>query len=75
MPLSDLDKKQCLCYDVHMINSIKNKYYTYQPGEFLPIFEGGVLANRKQFHMYKIKKAAIAADRAWMSFVERAHAS
>lgn len=58
-----------------MINSIKNKYYTYQPGEFLPIYMDGELANRKQFHMYKLKKAALAADRAWMSFVERAHNS
>ena len=58
-----------------MINSIKNKYYTYQPGEFLPIYMDGQLANRKQFHAYKLKKAALAVDRAWMSFVERAHNS
>lgn len=38
-----------------MINSIKNKYYHYQPGEFLPIYMDGELANRKQFHMYKVK--------------------
>lgn len=56
-----------------MINSIKNKYYTYQPGEFLPIFMDGELANRKQFHMYKAKKALLAADRAWMAFVNSAH--
>lgn len=56
-----------------MINSIKNKYNTYTPNEFLPIYEGGKLANRKEFHIYKLKKAALAADRAWMSFVERAH--
>lgn len=58
-----------------MIKSIKNKYYTYQPGEFLPIFQDGQLANRKQFHAYKIKRAANRADRAWIAFVERAHAS
>jgi len=40
-----------------MINSFKNKYYTYTPNEFLPIFEGGVLTNRKDFHIYKLKKA------------------
>ena len=56
-----------------MINSIKNKYYTYTPNEFLPIFEDGKLANRKDFHLYKLKKAALAADSAWMSFVKRAH--
>ena len=58
-----------------MIKSITNKYYEYNPNEFLPIYYDGKLANRKQFHMYKLKKAALAADRAWMGFVERAHNS
>lgn len=40
-----------------MINSIKNKYNTYNPNEFLPIYYEGVLANRKEFHAYKTKKA------------------
>jgi len=40
-----------------MINSIKNKYYTYKPGEFLPIYMDGQLANKKSFHLYKVKKA------------------
>ena len=40
-----------------MINSIKNKYYQYKPGEFLPIYMDGELANRKAFHLYKAKKA------------------
>jgi len=39
-----------------MINKIKNSYYKYQPGEFLPIYMDGELANRKAFHIYKIKK-------------------
>lgn len=39
-----------------MIKAIKNKYYTFTPGEFLPIYIGGELANRKEFHAYKIKK-------------------
>ena len=56
-----------------MINSIKNKYYEYQPNEFLPIYEEGILANRRDFHVYKLKKALIAADSAWMGFVNRAH--
>lgn len=38
-----------------MINSIKNKYYNYQPGEFLPIYIDGQLANRADFHKYKLK--------------------
>ena len=56
-----------------MINAIKNKYNTYTPGEFLPIYMEGQLANKKDFHLYKIKKAALAADSAWMGFVNRAH--
>jgi len=58
-----------------MINSIKNKYNTFIPGEFLPIYEEGKLANRTDFHIYKLKKVAVRADRAWMSFVERAHSA
>lgn len=50
-----VDKMGFVCYYVCMINKIKNKYYNYQPGEFLPIYMDGKLANRKQFHMYKIK--------------------
>jgi hypothetical protein len=42
-----------------MINNIKNliksKYYTYQPGEFLPIFSDGKLLNSREFHFYRIK--------------------
>lgn len=56
-----------------MINKIKSKYETYTPGEFLPIYEEGILANRRDFHVYKLKKALIAADSAWMGFVNRAH--
>lgn len=56
-----------------MINSIKNKYNTYNPNEFLPIYLEGKLNNRNEFHLYKLKKVAVRADRAWMSFVERAH--
>lgn len=39
-----------------MINAIKNKYYTYTPNEFLPVFSGGELLNKREFHAYKIKK-------------------
>ena len=39
-----------------MVNAIKNKYYTYQPGEFLPVYSGGVLLNKSDFHKYRIKK-------------------
>ena len=35
--------------------NIKNSYYNYQPGEFLPVYMDGQLANRKEFHAYKIK--------------------
>lgn len=56
-----------------MINKIKNKYYQYTPGEFLPIYYGGQLANRNDFHLYKLKKAALAADRAFQSVLDRAY--
>lgn len=36
-------------------NIVKNKYYTYKPGEFLPIYEGHELINKRQFHAYRIK--------------------
>ena len=36
---------------------ISNKYYVYQRGEFLPVYSGGVLINKKQFHAYKAKRA------------------
>jgi len=35
--------------------TIKEKYYTYQPGEFLPVYVDGKLANKRQFHAYRIK--------------------
>lgn len=56
-----------------MINKIKNKYYTYQPNEFLPIYYDGKLSNKSEFHIYKLGKALNAADTAWMGFVNRAH--
>lgn len=39
-----------------MINKIKTQYNTYNPNEFLPIYEGGVLANRRAFHAYKLRQ-------------------
>jgi hypothetical protein len=39
-------------------NTITNKYYKYQPSEFMPIFIEGELANKKEFHWYKAKRAA-----------------
>jgi hypothetical protein len=56
-----------------MINKIKNKYYTYTPNEFLPIYDGGVLANKNEFHIYKLKKAALAVDHAFQVAIERAY--
>lgn len=54
-------------------NTLKDKYNTYTPGEFLPIYLEGELANRREFHIYKAKKLLTAADQSWMSFVNRAH--
>jgi len=39
----------------HLTNIIKNKYYRFQPGEFLPIYSGGELINKREFHAYRIK--------------------
>lgn len=36
-------------------NIIRNKYYRYQPGEFLPIYSGGEMINKRDFHAYRIK--------------------
>jgi hypothetical protein len=33
---------------------IKAKYFTYQPGDFLPIYRDGKLANAREFHAYRI---------------------
>lgn len=37
-----------------MLNSIINKYYTYQPNEFIPIYIDGKLANKQAFHKYRL---------------------
>ena len=37
-----------------MINKIKNQYYQYIPGEFLPIYSGSELLNKREFHKYRI---------------------
>lgn len=50
-----IDKRLLTCYNVAMINSIKQKYFTYQPGEFLPVYIDGKLANRREFHMYRLR--------------------
>lgn len=39
----------------HITQIVKEKYYTYQPGEFLPVYSGGELINKRQFHAYRIK--------------------
>lgn len=40
----------------HLTNRIKDKYYTYVPGEFMPIFIDGHLANKKEYAAYKITR-------------------
>ena len=39
-----------------LTQTIENKFYTFVPGEFLPIFEGGQLMNRNEFYKYKAKR-------------------
>lgn len=40
---------------LNLKQTIKNQYYRYQPGEFLPVRSGGELLNKREFHMYRIK--------------------
>lgn len=35
-------------------NKINIAFNNYKPGEFLPVYEGGELINRKQFVKYKL---------------------
>lgn len=39
----------------HITQTLKDKYYRYQPGEFLPVYDGGRMINRREFHAYRIK--------------------
>lgn len=36
---------------------IKNKYYTFVPGEFIPVYMDGELHNKRSFHRYKLARA------------------
>lgn len=38
-----------------MINHIKDKYYRFNPGEFLPVYVDGKMTNKREFHIYRIK--------------------
>lgn len=57
-----------------MINIIKtniqNHYYSYTPGEFLPVFVEGQWANRKEFTEYKLHKLMAAAGNKIVRVVE-----
>jgi hypothetical protein len=41
-----------------MKDAILDKIYTYEVGEFLPIFEGHELINKNEFVAYKLKYIA-----------------
>jgi hypothetical protein len=56
-----------------MINKIKNKYYEYNPSEFLPIYRDGKIDNMRDFHLLKAKKAALAMDRAFQRVLDAAY--
>lgn len=47
-----------------MIKKITNKYYEYDPTEFLPIYRDGIIDNKNTFHAYKAKLALKAVGRA-----------
>lgn len=56
--LFGVDEKGKVCYYVivmKLTQILKTKYYTYQPGEFLPVWSGGELLNKREFHAYRIK--------------------
>lgn len=52
----------------NITNSIKDKYYRYQPGEFLPVYSGGELLNRKDFHKYRIRQILSRPSEAFHQF-------
>lgn len=71
--MARLDKIGLTCYYVAMINSIKQKYYTFTPGEFLPIYNGNQLMNKRDFHIYKIKWMLKHRDHALYQFTHYAN--
>jgi len=38
----------------NITQTIKSQYYRYNPGEFLPVYSGGELLNKTDFHKYKL---------------------
>lgn len=51
-----------------MIENIKQKYYRFNPGEFLPVYHDGKLTNRREFHIYRIKWIIHNRAAAWYMF-------
>lgn len=39
----------------HLTQTLKDKYYRYNPGEFLPVYSGNEMLNKRAFHAYRIK--------------------
>lgn len=46
---------------VNPIQTVKAKYYTYVPGEFMPVYVdgGNKLYNTREFHKYKLRRAKL----------------
>lgn len=42
-----------------MIQTIENALYSYDPNQYMPIYQDGELANRSAFIAYKLKRTAI----------------
>ncbi len=40
----------------NITQTIENALYTYDPNEYMPIYEAGELANRSAFIAYKMKR-------------------
>lgn len=41
-----------------MIQTLENKFYQYDPKQYMPIYQDGELANRNEFYAYKAKQVA-----------------
>lgn len=54
----NIDRNGQVCYYVIVMKIkqiLKDRYYRYQPGEFLPVYSGGEMLNKREFHAYRIK--------------------
>lgn len=58
-----------------MKNYIHAKYYTYIPGEFMPIYDGNELLNSRAFHQYKLRRAVWRATHPSLTYQHLTHSN